>query len=211
MIQVLTTGDLATDPTVPAREGSAHRGRFERPRLGRHQRHRQVRRARRRRHPVERTRPITGAPLSYPRFLTYQGGVNGAAMTANDFACISALGTEGCGFEQQLESVLKALWPKVDPMPEVPGKNRITFLGDPNGFGQDGQGDGANAGFLRNDRGRSLIAVILVSDEEDCSSARHEALHPDALPRSGRSAGDAGPQPALPFQSRRTSTPSSAT
>jgi hypothetical protein len=107
---------------------------------------------------------IAGCQASYPRFLTYQAGVSDPTQTALDFSCIAALGTEGCGFEQQLEAALKALWPSQD--------NRITFLGDSNGFGREGQGDTVNAGFLRNDpvSGRSLIAVILVTDEEDCSS-----------------------------------------
>ena len=93
--------------------------------------------------------------------------------TANDFACIATLGTGGCGFEQQLEAPLKALWPSLDPMPNPDGSNRIKFLGDTTGNGTLGHGDGENAGFLRNDpsQGLSLIAIIVVTDEEDCSSS----------------------------------------
>ena len=125
---------------------------------------------------------VSGCQASYPRFLSYVAGVHDEAQTSNDFQCIASLGTEGCGFEQQLEAVLKALWPSVDidpdtgeqwvnPMSGQPD-NRIKFLADSNGFGQLGHGDTDNAGFLRNDPavGLSLIAIIMVTDEEDCSS-----------------------------------------
>ncbi|MDD9937403.1 MAG: hypothetical protein OXT09_27580, partial [Myxococcales bacterium] len=127
---------------------------------------------------------LTGCQASYPRFITFTAGVNDPTQTANDFACIASLGTEGCGFEQQLEAGLKALWPSVDIDPEsgeVIQPNRIQFLGDVNGFGQVGHGDQENAGFLRNDvvQGRSVIAIVMVSDEEDCSSADTRHFTPD--------------------------------
>ena len=107
---------------------------------------------------------LQGCKASYPRFLTYNAGLNSPSEVANDFSCIAMLGTEGCGFEQQLEVGLKALWPGSD--------NRITFLGDFNNFGTQGHGDTENQGFLRNDpvQGLSVIAIVLVTDEEDCSS-----------------------------------------
>jgi hypothetical protein len=118
---------------------------------------------------------VMGCQPSYPRFITHQEGVSDPETTANDLACISALGTDGCGFEQQLESGLKALWPSVDHDPSTGQviQNRITFLGDPQGFGMLGHGDTENNGFLRNDaaQGPSLLVIVLVTDEEDCSSA----------------------------------------
>jgi hypothetical protein len=107
---------------------------------------------------------VAGCQTGYPPFLSYTGGRDDPERSAVDLACIATLGTDGCGFEQQLEAGLKALWPSSD--------SRITFLGDVNGFGTQGHGDGANNGFLRNDpaSGLSLIVVILVTDEEDCSS-----------------------------------------
>jgi len=112
----------------------------------------------------------------YPRFLTYNAGVDAPQQTANDLACIAALGTNGCGFEQPLESALKALWPADD--------TRVTFLSDPQGFGATGQGDdgGMNAGFLRNDpaQGLSLVSIVLVTDEDDCSSRDTHHLAPPA-------------------------------
>jgi hypothetical protein len=57
---------------------------------------------------------VAGCQATYPRFLTYVAGVHDPDQTANDLSCIAALGTDGCGFEQQLEATLKALWPSVD-------------------------------------------------------------------------------------------------
>jgi hypothetical protein len=68
-----------------------------------------------------------------------------------DFACIASLGTGGCGFEQHLEAALQALTVQ-------------TGAGRP------------NDGFLRTD---SLLAVIFVSDEDDCSTSNAEFFDPD--------------------------------
>jgi len=117
---------------------------------------------------------MQGCMASYPRFLTYNAGLNTPAEVANDFACIAMLGTDGCGFEQPLETTLKALWPGND--------DRIKFLGDANNFGLQGHGDAENQGFLRNDvdRGLSLIAVVVVTDEDDCSSQNTGHFTPNA-------------------------------
>jgi hypothetical protein len=45
-----------------------------------------------------------GCAASYPLYLSGPG-----PQVAQDFACIAKLGTEGCGYEQQLESALRAL------------------------------------------------------------------------------------------------------
>lgn len=76
-----------------------------------------------------------------------------AAQFGSDFGCVAQVGTSGCGFEQQLESPLKALTPSTN--------TAIQFFGP-----TLGHGDRENMGFLRED---SVIAVILVTDEEDCS------------------------------------------
>jgi hypothetical protein len=125
---------------------------------------------------MQNTPRLASCEASYPRFLTYNTGINTPEGVANDFACISMLGTDGCGFEQQLETTLKALWPG------VMGDHRIEFLGDANGAGTHGHGDKENQGFLRNDptSGLSLIAVVLVTDEDDCSSQTTEHFTPNA-------------------------------
>jgi hypothetical protein len=129
---------------------------------------------------------------SYPSFLSYTTGID-KNQFATDFQCIATLGTGGCGFEQQLEAPLKALWPQVysDAKGNVVSPNPITFLAT-TPQGQLGHGDqpasqGGSAGFLRNDpnTGLSLIAIVVVTDEEDCSVRTTEHLHPpDQYPDS---------------------------
>jgi hypothetical protein len=87
---------------------------------------------------------MPGCDAAYPSFLSYLSADPDVALVekmATDFGCIAMLGTDGCGFEQQLEASLKALTVHAE---------------------------GANAGFLRPD---SLLAVLFVTDEEDCSVA----------------------------------------
>ena len=67
-----------------------------------------------------------------------------------DFSCIASLGTGGCGFEQQLEASLRALTEQTEP-------------GHP------------NEGFVRDD---SLLAVIYVTDEDDCSTPEPAMFDP---------------------------------
>jgi len=79
---------------------------------------------------------------------TFISNVGGAAnYTAADistvFSCIAALGDQGCGFERQFASVLRALG--ADGMP-APAEN---------------------AGFLRSD---ALLAIVMVTNEDDCSA-----------------------------------------
>ncbi|MEM9493694.1 MAG: hypothetical protein AAGC55_31385, partial [Myxococcota bacterium] len=66
---------------------------------------------------------------------------------ADAFACISNLGTEGCGFEQPLEAM------------------RLALSGDVT----------ENAGFLRDD---ALLAVIFITDEDDCSTIDPQLFDP---------------------------------
>ena len=96
----------------------------------------------------------------YPAFLTYREGDDATALAAS-FACVAVLGTNGCGYEQPLEAALKALWPSSDPT--------ISFLGDTYANSL-GQADRGNGGFLR--RGGdspATLAIVVVSDEDDCS------------------------------------------
>jgi hypothetical protein len=88
------------------------------------------------------------------RFLKFVPGETDPGTFTDDFACLAAVGAGGCFIEQQLDAVLKALTPSDSP---------IEFY---NGTSGQGGPSGANAGFVRDD---SLIAVILVTDEDDCS------------------------------------------
>ena len=109
----------------------------------------------------------TGCLASYPRFLTYASGGDPAAL-ARDFACVATLGTGGCGFEQQLESVLKAVTPSTSP---------IRFFRS-----TTGHGDGANEGFLRDG---SVLVTLLLTDENDCSALDGEVFSPTSTTYTG--------------------------
>jgi len=100
-------------------------------------------------------------------FISYKDG-RGEVTTEVAASCVPDVGTMGCGFEQPLEAMLKALWPASD--------ETITFS-DGSGHGED-----ANAGFLRED---SLLVVIVVSDEDDCSNADGSVFDPIAANESG--------------------------
>jgi hypothetical protein len=128
---------------------------------------------------------------TYPLWLSFIGNANVGEVTepmkfANDVACIAALGTGGCGFEQQLESPFKALMPKL--LEDAAGnltENRYRFLATERsrtyGLGDTPVSQGGNAGFIRNARteGLSLIAILIVSDEEDCSVSDTKHLRPN--------------------------------
>jgi hypothetical protein len=116
--------------------------------------------------------PGIACDASYPPYLSFDAN-SGQDPTklANDFACIASIGTMGCGFEQQLEAPLKALWPSVytNPQGQILTPNPIAFLGDETM--RVGHGDTDNAGFLHNDPpdGPSLLVIVLLTDEDDCS------------------------------------------
>lgn len=84
-------------------------------------------------------------------WLDHQGDEpDGSLPLWDEFACIATLGTSGCGFEQPLEASYRALVEQTRP-------------GRP------------NEGFLRPD---SLLAIIYVTEEDDCSSANPELYNP---------------------------------
>jgi hypothetical protein len=72
------------------------------------------------------------------------GNANYTGALPDVFSCIAKLGDEGCGFEHQFGSLLRAL-------------------------GADGHGGAPieNAGFLRPE---ALLAIILITNEDDCSA-----------------------------------------
>ena len=105
---------------------------------------------------------LPGCAASYdPAFLEFAPGSGSADAFAEDVACLSTTGTNGCGFEQPLEAMLKAV---------TPSTSDIRFV-----FDDRGHADGANAGFLRPG---ALLAILAVTDEDDCS-----ALDPDVYNR----------------------------
>jgi len=97
---------------------------------------------------VDAEDPLCTKPDS--AYLNFSVGMDPDALS-RDFGCMTRLGIEGCGYEQQLEAMWKALAPSAND----------SFFGHTRGHG-----DAENAGFLRPN---SVIAVIQVTDEEDCS------------------------------------------
>ena len=76
-------------------------------------------------------------------------------------SCVAQPGSTGCGFEQQLEAALKAVSPSVPTAYTGASYEPPVFVGS-----TFGHGEGRNAGFVRED---SLLAIVIVTDEEDCS------------------------------------------
>lgn len=103
----------------------------------------------------------SGCPSTHPPFLAFRGG------DTNEFvaraSCASSLGTSGCGFEQPLEAMLKAL---------TPSTSSVIFE-----EGTTGHADGANLGFRR--AGAALLVVVL-TDEEDCSALDADVFNPES-------------------------------
>ena len=103
-----------------------------------------------------------GCRASYPSFLTFNSaGAGSSEAFAESVACVLQAGTTGCGFEQPLEAGLKALSPGAPTSWTAADFSAPEFLG-----GGSGHGDGAHRDFLRDD---SILGVIVLSDEADCS------------------------------------------
>jgi hypothetical protein len=96
-----------------------------------------------------------------PPWLEYEDSM--LARFREDFACKARVGTRGCGFEQQLEAALRAV---------TPSESGVDFFN-----GQAGQADRDNAGFLRDG---AVLVVLIVTDEDDCSTADPELFDPES-------------------------------
>ena len=81
--------------------------------------------------------PAGGTPVT-----NLPSGTDAAALV-DQFTCMASVGASGCGFEHQLESVLRALGADGAPAPPQ------------------------NANFLRAD---AYLQVVLLTDEDDCSA-----------------------------------------
>jgi len=109
-----------------------------------------------------------GCSATYPRFLASHAGIDPGAF-ADDVACVSLVSTNGCGFEQQLEAGLKALSPRAPTGWTGAGYEPPSFFRR-----TAGHGDRDNAGFVR---AVSVLAVVVLSDEEDCSASDPELFY----------------------------------
>lgn len=94
----------------------------------------------------------------YPRFLQFVP--ESAPELVRDLECVASVGANGCGFEQPLEAMLKALAPSTAR--DIDG-SPLRFFGDTRGHG-----DGLNAGFVRDE---ALLVLVVMTDEDDCSAA----------------------------------------
>lgn len=125
----------------------------------------------------------TVAVARLPAYLTFDNPGGDPLDTAPEMAeltefnrrvsCLTNVGVSGCVFEQQLEALLKAITPAGDA-PEggafysAAGEEAAHGVGhgdDP--LTNDADMDGDGVGWFRDD---SLLALVMVSDEDDCSA-----------------------------------------
>jgi len=96
--------------------------------------------------PGARPARCTNDPDQFPSFLRFDRMTSDLPSFAEEFACNAYLSMGGCGLEQQLESVYRAL--------VVHNPRAVAGNTDP------------NAGFVRDN---AVLAILVVSDEEDGS------------------------------------------
>lgn len=123
-----------------------------------------------------------GCSPRHPPVFEFEAGDN-PDLFAADVACVALTGSGGCGFEQQLESMLKAIAPASATASYLPdgyaNEDAIDAIDlRPPIFAGDtrGHGDGLNAGFVRRD---SVLAIVLLTDEEDCSVSDYSIFYRD--------------------------------
>ena len=95
-------------------------------------------------------------------------------------SCSVDLGAEGCAVAQPLEAAFKALWPDFSVANQgdtASEASSFSFLD-----GGHGHGLSENRGFLRSERdhGLSAIAIVLITDGDDCSVADPSFFDADA-------------------------------
>ena len=108
---------------------------------------------------------------AYPAFLEFASATGVADDFAGQVRCLANTGSAGCSFEQQLEAVLKALTPSTSPItfPQTRGGAEIrNTVGHGDTENAIVRGDGTRESFVRPD---SLLAIVVITDEDDCSSA----------------------------------------
>ena len=116
---------------------------------------------------------IMGCMASYPPFLNFTpDGGRTPDQFGTDVGCVATVGTGGCGFEQQLEAILKAASPSAPTSWTADGYAPPMFF-----RGTSGHADDQNDGFVRDN---SVLAIIPVTDEEDCSALDPELFNPSS-------------------------------
>jgi hypothetical protein len=116
--------------------------------------------------PVSATLGSIMCPASYPSFLAFDvEGTQSVVDFVDDVACTTVLGTSGCGFEFQLEAMLAAVTPS--------DSTAVSFatVHDAAAGVADVPYPNGNAGFFREE---AILAVIMITDEDDCSTSNTE-------------------------------------
>ncbi len=117
---------------------------------------------------------LSGCEATYPPFLVYDPATDDPDAFASSLACVASAGTGGCGFEQPLEAMLKAVTPSTVG---ATGRFDGTFS-----MGTTGHADLENAGFLGPN---ADLLLVLLSDEEDCSALDPELFNPSSAIYTG--------------------------
>jgi hypothetical protein len=95
---------------------------------------------------------LPGCASAFPSFLRYVEGESNPFQIAHDFGCIVPLGTDGSGLEQPLEAALRAL------------------------------SSTTNSAFTAAADRLSVLGIVIVSDEDDCSVEDAHAFAADTDP-----------------------------
>jgi hypothetical protein len=100
---------------------------------------------------IFQTKPTCGLAPNAKFLVSFNNGTmnNFSGDIANAFSCVADLGARGCGFEHQLQATRVALYEAISP---------------------------ENRGFLRAD---AHLAIVLISDEDDCSGDTTTTLFTD--------------------------------
>jgi hypothetical protein len=103
---------------------------------------------------VFQVKPGCGLDVSVSRWLAVDraGNSNFTGALPAVFSCLASLGVNGCGYEHQLQSLRAAFADNVTPQ---------------------------NTGFLRAD---AYLAIVIISDEDDCSGEPESTLYRDQIP-----------------------------
>jgi hypothetical protein len=120
---------------------------------------------------------IPGCMATYPPIFEFQRERDDADAFGTDLACVATTGTGGCGYEQQLEAMLKALSPSAPQAWTTDGYVPPIFVES-----TFGHADRENAGFVRDE---SVLAIVVVTDEEDCSASDPDIYNPSSDRFSG--------------------------
>ncbi|MDQ3031944.1 MAG: hypothetical protein M3Y87_05960 [Myxococcota bacterium] len=115
---------------------------------------------------------VPGCIATYPSIFEFERSRDDVGTFASDLACVATAGNAGCAFEQQLEATLKALSPSAPQGWTMHGYEPPVFFRS-----TSGHADRWNAGLVR---GSSVLAIVVLTDEEDCSAEDPALFDPES-------------------------------